>query len=225
MALDKSSLDKSSLDSKESEQKIVIIDTGCANISSVKFAVERLGVTVTVSDDPSVILSADKVFLPGVGSASSAMSNIKQKALVETIQQITKPVLGICLGMQLMTEFSNEVPGSHIASNITESVDCLNLIPTEVSRMDTADLVSPHMGWNQIKVEKDNPLFAGIADGSYFYFVHSFCAPVSQYTLASCEYGQAFSAAIGNNNFYGVQFHPERSGDAGATLLQNFIRM
>jgi glutamine amidotransferase len=91
--------------------------------------------------------------------------------------------------------------------------------------MDTADLVSPHMGWNQIKVEKDNPLFTGIADGSYFYVVHSFCAPISQYTLASCEYGQGFSAAIGNNNFYGVQFHPERSGDAGATLLQNFIRM
>lgn len=208
-----------------SQQSIVIIDTGCANISSVKFAIERLGYQVTVSDEQATIRAADKVLLPGVGSASAAMSSIENKGLVAFIRELTQPVLGICLGMQLMTQQSEETPGSHIAENRITKVPCLDLIPTEVTRLESGDLVLPHMGWNQIKVTKDNPLFKGIEDGSYFYFVHSFCAPVSEFTLASCDYGQAFSAAIGSNNFYGVQFHPERSGVAGSLLLKNFIEM
>ena len=205
--------------------KFVIIDTGCANISSVKFAVERLGINVVVSDQTDVIKNADKVLLPGVGSASAAMSSIKQKQLVDLIQSLTQPVLGICLGMQLMTEFSEESPGSHLAIDEKNNIDCLSLIPTKIQRMQAGDLVLPHMGWNQIKVENDSPLFNGIEDGTFFYFVHSFCAPISEHTLASCEYGQPFSAAIFKDNFYGVQFHPERSGQAGAKLLENFINM
>lgn len=208
-----------------SSQKIVIIDTGCANISSVKFAVERLGVEVTVSDQADVIKAADKVFLPGVGSAGAAMTSIKGKQLVKLVQSLTQPVLGICLGMQLMTKESQEAPGSHLEVDESQNVDCLDLIPTDIRRLEAGDLVLPHMGWNQIKVEKDSPIFKDIEDGSYFYFVHSFCAPKSEYTLASSEYGQEFSASIGKDNFYGVQFHPERSGKAGAQLLKNFIEM
>lgn len=207
------------------EQKIVIIDTGCANISSVKFALERLSNKVIVSDDKAVIKQADKILLPGVGSASAAMASIAKKELIEFIQELEQPVLGICLGMQLMTTQSEEIPGSHIVENLSDNIACLDLIPTTVTRMKTGNLVLPHMGWNQINVAASNPLFAGIPDGSYFYFVHSFCAPISDYTLATCDYGQAFSAAIGKDNFFGVQFHPERSGTAGAQLLKNFIEM
>jgi len=206
-------------------QQVVIVDTGCANISSVKFAVERLGVNVQVTDDKTKIRNADKVFLPGVGAASAAMASIKRKELKSFIQSLEQPVLGICLGMQLMTESSQESPGSHLAQNRLDTVDCLNLIPTSITRMETNGLVLPHMGWNQIQVLSNSPLFKGIDGGSYFYFVHSFCAPVSDYSLASCDYGQSFSAAIGKDNFQGVQFHPERSGEAGAQLLKNFIEM
>lgn len=207
------------------QQEIVIIDTGCANISSVKFAVERLGVKVRVSDNKTVIEQADKVFLPGVGSAFSAMASIEKKQLTNIIQQLEQPVLGICLGMQLMTSISEESPGSHLDVTATDNINCLGLIPTEIQRMKVNELVLPHMGWNQIKVEQNSALFEGIKDGSFFYFVHSFCAPESDFTLASCDYGQKFSAAIGKDNFQGVQFHPERSGQAGAKLLNNFINM
>lgn len=208
-----------------SQQDLVIIDTGCANISSVKFAVERLGARVNVSDKQNVIEQADKVFLPGVGSAYAAMSSIEKKQLKQIIQGLEQPVLGICLGMQLMTSESEESPGSHLDVNATDNIACLDLIPTQIKRMQVDDLVLPHMGWNQIKVEQASPLFADINDDSFFYFVHSFCAPESEFTLASCDYGRKFSAAIGKDNFYGVQFHPERSGQAGAKLLNNFINM
>lgn len=206
-------------------QTLVIIDTGCANISSVKFAFERLNIDVTVSDDHQVIKAADKVLLPGVGSAQAAMNAIQEKQLYELIRQLKQPVLGICLGMQLLTRASEETPGSHIAENRTTLVDCLDLIPTEIKRMETGDLVLPHMGWNQVTPENDNPLFKNIDSGNYFYFVHSFAAPISDNTIARCDYGSEFSAAIANDNFFGVQFHPERSGDAGAQLLKNFVEM
>lgn len=196
-------------------QNIVIVNTGCANISSVKFALERLNVAVTVSDDLEVITQADKVFLPGVGSANAAMQSIEAKGLQQTIQSLTQPVLGICLGMQLMVEESEE--------GISGNTPCLGLLPGQVKRMQVGNLRLPHMGWNTVTPVSDNPLFKGIDAGTYFYFVHSFAVEKYQYTLASCDYGMPFSASINKDNFFGVQFHPERSGEAGARLLQNFV--
>ncbi|MCF2946486.1 imidazole glycerol phosphate synthase subunit HisH [Paraglaciecola aquimarina] len=198
-------------------QKIVIVNTGCANISSVKFAVEHLGVKVEVSDDVNIIQKADKVFLPGVGSANAAMASIKQKQLVASIQQLTQPVLGICLGMQLMVESSEE--------SLSDNTPCLNLIPGQVKRMQVGDLRLPHMGWNTVTPVGDAPLFKGLDDNSYFYFVHSFAVGISEHTMASCQYGMDFSAGIHKDNFFGVQFHPERSSNAGAQLLKNFIQL
>jgi glutamine amidotransferase len=198
-------------------QQIVIVNTGCANISSVKFAVERLGVTVQVSDDLAIIKRADKVFLPGVGSANAAMASIEQKNLVNCIQGLQQPVLGICLGMQLMVEKS--------AESLSGSTPCLNLIPGEVKRMQVGDLRLPHMGWNTITPIDNTSLFKGIPAATYFYFVHSFAVALSEFTLASCQYGMDFSAALHKDNFFGVQFHPERSSDAGAQLLKNFIEL
>ncbi|MBO1255959.1 imidazole glycerol phosphate synthase subunit HisH [Alteromonas sp. 5E99-2] len=198
-----------------STKNIVIVNTGCANISSVKFALERLDVAVTVSDDPDVIRQADKVFLPGVGTANAAMTSIANKQLIDVVRSLTQPVLGVCLGMQLMVETSKETR--------QDSIECLSLIPGAVERMQVGDLRLPHMGWNTVKTEKDNPLFHGIAENSYFYFVHSFSVAVGPHTLATCDYGTPFSAALHKDNFYGVQFHPERSGDAGAQLLKNFV--
>lgn len=198
-------------------QQIVIVNTGCANISSVKFAVERLGTKVTVSDDIQVIQKADKVFLPGVGSANAAMASIHKKQLTSCIQDLTQPVLGICLGMQLMVEKS--------AESLTDSTPCLGLIPGQVQRMLVGDsnLRLPHMGWNTVTPVADAALFKGIDSGSYFYFVHGFAVALSEFTMASCHYSMDFSAAIRKDNFFGVQFHPERSSDAGAQLLKNFI--
>ena len=208
-----------SVENTSQRQKIVIVNTGCANISSVRFALERLGVEVDVSDDVKVIKSADKVFLPGVGTAAAAMASIKQKALADTLQTLTQPVLGVCLGMQLMVETSAE-GGFQGAGNI----DCLNLMPGHVARMESKGVRLPHMGWNTV-AHKEESLFKGIPQDTYFYFVHSFAVPEYEHTLASCTYGNTFSAAINKNNFYGVQFHPERSGEAGAQLLTNFVNL
>jgi imidazole glycerol-phosphate synthase subunit HisH len=199
------------------QQNIVIVNTGCANISSVKFAVERLGVKVEVSDNLAVIQAADKVFLPGVGSANAAMASIEQKNLVQCIQDLQQPVLGICLGMQLMVEKS--------AESLRGSTPCLNLIPGSVERMLVGDLRLPHMGWNTVTPIGTAPLFKGIPTGTYFYFVHSFAVAVSEFSMASCQYGMDFSAALHKDNFFGVQFHPERSSEAGAQLLKNFIEL
>ncbi|WP_100656765.1 imidazole glycerol phosphate synthase subunit HisH [Alteromonas flava] len=199
------------------QQRIVIVNTGCANISSVKFAFDRLNVAVAVSDDPAIITQADKVILPGVGSANAAMASIHHKQLVPTLKSLTQPVLGVCLGMQLMVSWSEE--------STSERTDCLDLIPGEVRRMQVGDLRLPHMGWNAVDAVQHNDLFKHIPNGSFFYFVHSFAIAPFEHTLASCEYGSRFSAAIQRNNFFGVQFHPERSGEAGAQLLQNFVSL
>lgn len=201
---------------------VVIVDTGCANLASVNYAITPLldaDSSVTISDQPAVIKAADRVILPGVGSAINAMRAIDQKKLAPVVANLTVPVLGICLGMQLLLEMSEENKWKS-----TETVPCLGRIPGTVKRMQANGLRLPHMGWNQI-AHQQHPLFAGITNHSYFYFVHSFAVPLSEYTLATCDYGQAFSAVIAKNNFLGVQFHPERSGADGRRLLQNFIRL
>ncbi|MFH7565204.1 imidazole glycerol phosphate synthase subunit HisH [Oceanimonas smirnovii] len=195
--------------------KTVIIDTGCANLSSVRYAIERLGYEVTVSRDPEVVLAADKLLLPGVGTAKEAMKNLRERGLIELIDQLHQPVLGICLGMQMLVKHSDE-----------GDVDCLGKVDARCEHMESAEGVRlPHMGWNQITPMPEHPLFKDIPEGSFFYFVHSYAVPVGEYTLATCQHGQAFSAAIGQENFFGVQFHPERSGAAGAQLLKNFLEL
>ncbi|GGQ12864.1 imidazole glycerol phosphate synthase subunit HisH [Shewanella litoralis] len=197
----------------------VIIDTGCANLSSVRFAFERLNANVVVSADFDVIRSAARVVLPGVGTAGAAMDALKQKNLIELIKSLTQPVMGVCLGMQMLASLSNEHGGRS-----EQDITCLGLVPTDIGDLDSKGLPLPHMGWNQIDVG-DHPLFSGIENGSYVYFVHSYRAPISEYTLASSTYGESFSAAIGKDNFFGVQFHPEKSAKVGAQILQNFLNM
>jgi glutamine amidotransferase len=201
-------------------QNVVIIDTGCANVSSVKFAVERLGYDVTISKQPAVVLAADKLFLPGVGTASEAMKNLEERGLVELVKQVEKPLLGICLGMQLLGLLSEEKRRHSEAA-----VKCLGLCPGENKRMETGQLPLPHMGWNTVSANPGHPLFEGIQSGAYFYFVHSYAMPVGDYTIAQCNYGEPFSAAIQSDHYYGVQFHPERSGKAGAKLIENFLTL
>jgi imidazole glycerol-phosphate synthase subunit HisH len=194
---------------------VVILDTGCANLSSVKWAIERLGYTPAVSRDPDVVLRADKLFLPGVGTARAAMDQLQERDLIELVKACTQPVLGICLGMQLLGRGSDENGG----------VSTLGIVDEPVSLMDTQGLPLPHMGWNQITAQAGNHLFRNIPDGSYFYFVHSYAMPVNTATIAQCDYGLPFTAALQKDNFFGVQFHPERSGKAGAQLLKNFLEM
>ena len=198
--------------------KNVIVDTGCANLSSVKFAVERLGFEITITDDIDIIKQAEKVILPGVGNAKHAMKNIVGKGLVETLQDLKQPVLGFCLGMQLMT--SSSVEGSE-----EKAVDCLGLIPTDVKPLNAKGNRLPHMGWNTLTSVSAHPVFTGINEGDYFYFVHGFAAEFSEYTVASCEYGSPFSAAIAKDNFIGCQFHPERSGPLGSKIIKNFLEL
>ena len=197
------------------QPQLVIVDTGCANITSVFCALQRLGAEVQISADPAVIRAADKVIIPGVGTAKQAMANIDAKGLRSTLQQLTQPVLGICLGMQLLTEHSAE-----------GDVECLGLIPGQVAPLEAKGLRLPHMGWNTLQVESTaHPLLQGITAADYVYFVHSFAVQPSPYMLASCDYGSKFAAVIGRRNFLGMQFHPERSGKVGARLLQNFIQL
>ncbi|CCP03636.1 Imidazole glycerol phosphate synthase subunit [Erwinia amylovora Ea644] len=194
---------------------VVILDTGCANLSSVKWAVQRLGYQPVVSKEAEIVLNADKLFLPGVGTARAAMEQLGERDLIDLIKTCTQPVLGICLGMQLLGSDSDEGGG----------VPTLNIIDQPVKRMTDHGLPLPHMGWNQITSQAGNHLFRGIEDGAYFYFVHSFAMPVNAFTIAQSDYGEPFTAAVQKDNFFGVQFHPERSGAAGAQLLKNFLEM
>lgn len=219
-----SSVREAMSDNSSQPQKVVIIDTGCANVSSVKFAIERLGYSVTISKDPDVVLAADKLFLPGVGTASEAMKNLQQRDLITLVKQVEKPLLGICLGMQLLGQLSEE-KGQQANDQANDIVECLGLCDGEVRLMDTGDLPLPHMGWNTVNAERGHPLFKGIEQGEYFYFVHSYAMPVGEYTIAECEYGKPFTAALQSGNYYGVQFHPERSSKAGSALIKNFLEL
>ena len=196
---------------------IAIIDSGGANIASVRFALERLGVDGRLTADPDVINAAERVILPGVGAAPVAMAQLAKAGLVECIRGLTQPVLGICLGMQLLFERSEE-----------GDTPLLGLIGGTCRAFDpAAGLTVPHMGWNRLvpQGQSPHPLLAGVEDGSHVYFVHSYAAPVSDHTVASCAYGVDFTALVARGNFMGAQFHPERSGPVGATILNNFLKL
>ena len=197
---------------------IAIIDSGGANIASVTFALERCGATATLTTDAEMIASADKVILPGVGAAPVAMAQLQKAGLVDCIRGLTQPVLGICLGMQLLFERSEE-----------GDTPLLGLIPGTVGAFQPAPGLSiPHMGWNRLLPTAGaaaNPLLKGINDGAHVYFVHSYFAPVSGDTVAACRYGADFTALVAHGNFMGAQFHPERSGPIGARILQNFLEL
>ncbi len=195
---------------------LVIVDTGVANLSSVAFAFERLGVQAEISDDIARIASAERVILPGVGAAPYAMERIAAKGLTKTLQGLTQPVMGICLGMQLIFETLEE--GG-------KPVSGLGLVPGSVKALDTKGQPSPHMGWNTLTKRIDDPIMDGIGANDYAYFVHSFAAPISDITLASSEYGTPFSAIVRHKNVYGCQFHPERSSKVGAKILENFLKV
>lgn len=195
--------------------KVVILDTGCANLASVAYAVKRLGYSPIVSAEKKRVLSADKLFLPGVGTANAVMEQLKNRELIPLIKALTQPVLGICLGMQILASLSEE----------GDSVPLLGFIEGNIEKLDTAGLPLPHMGWNSVLAQPGHPLFRNLDKSAWFYFVHSYGLPLSEHTIAETEYGARFSSAIQKDNFYGVQFHPERSGKAGAQLIKNFLEM
>jgi glutamine amidotransferase len=198
---------------------ITVIDSGVANLASVSAALHRLGADAIVTSDAAAIRSATHVILPGVGAASAAMSLLEQKRLSDVIRNLTQPVLGICLGMQLM------FTGSEEGKSGGEHVRCLNIIPGIVRRMiGSPSAPVPHMGWNQIKpIKTAHSLLKGVAPQSFVYFVHSYAAPVDHTTLATAEYNGIFSSVVAHKNFYGCQFHPERSSAVGSQILQNFL--
>jgi len=193
----------------------VIIDSGGANLASLQFAFERLGAKTRVSAEAAEITSAARVILPGVGSAGDAMTRLRKNGIADLLPSLTQPVLGICLGMQLLFERSEE-----------GNTDCLGILPDEVKRLQPVQgRPVPHMGWNQLSPVREDPLLEGILADDYVYFVHSFAVPVSNMTLASADYGIALSAIVRRGNFWGTQFHPERSAQTGARLLANFLRL
>ena len=194
---------------------IGIVDTGCANLASVKFALDRLGVDSKITQDADEIYGAPRVIIPGVGAAGYAMDCLRERELIPVLQNLTQPVMGICLGMQMLFDSSTE----------NGDTPCLGLVPGGVQALDTGALPSPHMGWNTLECLADDPLLAGIKTGDYAYFVHSFAAPISDSTIASASYGDSFTAIVRQGNIYGCQFHPERSGATGARILQNFIEL
>jgi len=191
---------------------VAIIDYGAGNISSVKFALDRLGVRSVLTHDKDIIAAADKVIFPGVGQAAFAMERLRKYDLVEFIPQLKQDFLGICLGMQLMCDYSEE--------GRTEG---LGIFPVEVKRFRT-DLKVPHMGWNSVH-RLQSELFEGVEEGAYVYFVHSYYVPLNDFSIARTEYGLPFSAAMRRENFYATQFHPEKSGSIGERILANFLKV
>jgi glutamine amidotransferase len=189
---------------------IAIVKYNAGNIKSVKNALDRLGYESIITDDPAILSSADKVIFPGVGEASSAVQYLKEKGLDKTIISLRQPVLGICLGLQLMCRYTEE-------GNTT----CLGIYDTEVRLFPPVDKV-PHMGWNNCMTLKGD-LFTGITIEDDLYFVHSYYAEISKYTAATCDYIVPFSAAMQKDNFYATQFHPEKSAGPGETILKNFL--
>lgn len=194
--------------------KTVIIKYNAGNVQSVMYALDRLGVSYIYTDDEEEIRSADKVIFPGVGEASTAMAYLKSKKLDLLIPSLRQPVLGTCVGMQLMCRYSEE--------NLTQ---CMGIFDVDVLRFPpTPGIKVPHMGWNNIYNYK-NEITAGLEDDAYVYFVHSYAAPVCAHTIATCDYINPFSAMLHRDNFYAAQFHCEISGNIGENILSNFLKM
>ena len=194
---------------------VALIDAGGANLGSVRYALERLGADVRVVRDADALAGCGRVVLPGVGAAAPAMALMRERGLDYALRNLTLPLLGICLGMQLLFERSEE-----------GDVACLGLLPGRVRRLRaTAQARVPHMGWNRLRHEQASPLTAGIEDGEQAYFVHAYAAPVDAACITSCDHGGRFAAVVGVGAAWGVQFHPERSAATGARLLSNFLAM
>ena len=194
--------------------EIAIIKYNAGNVASVMYALDRIGQKYQLTDDHEQIKKADKVIFPGVGEASTAMAYLKEKGLDEVIKGLKQPVLATCIGMQLLCKHSEE-----------GNVDCIGVFDVEVKKFIRKDLKIPHVGWNSIVKRGENPLMKGLKEEEFVYFVHSFYAPVNQYTTAVCEYVQPFSAMLQKDNFYAAQFHAEISGKAGEQILKNFLAL
>jgi glutamine amidotransferase len=199
----------------DTNRDVVIIASGGANIASLRYALERLDCQSEVSADPRRIASASHVILPGVGAAADAMKRLRDRGLHTVIPALEQPVLGICLGLQLLHDASEE-----------GQAECLGVIRGRALRLTVAEgRPVPHMGWNTVEALTPSPLLEGVKRGEYAYFVHSYAVALSEATIASCEYGTPFSACVQWRNFYGVQFHPERSAALGSRLLRNFVNI
>jgi glutamine amidotransferase len=197
------------------KREVVLVDSGGSNIGSLRYALERLGVQSAVSADAARLRAATHVILPGVGAAGPGMRKLREAGLIGVMRELRQPVLGVCLGMQLLFARSEE-----------GDTACLDVIPGSVRRMpETPQIRVPHMGWNRLGLTRTDPLLDGIADGEHAYFVHGYAAPVGAATLARCDHGGEFSAVVRQGNFLGAQFHPERSGAVGARLLRNFLEL
>ncbi|KPL48957.1 imidazole glycerol phosphate synthase [Xanthomonas axonopodis] len=194
---------------------VTLIDAGGANLGSVRYALERLGVDARVVRDAAGLQGAQRVILPGVGAAPEAMSRLRAQGLVEPLRELQVPLIGICLGMQLLFERSEE-----------GDVECLRLLPGIVRHMTPAlGIRVPHIGWNQLVPMRESALLAGLPERASAYFVHGYAAPVTADTVAACDHGGLFTAVVQNGLRCGAQFHPERSADTGARILRNFLEM
>jgi len=191
---------------------LVIINYNAGNVQSVTYALQRLGVEPVLSDDPETIRSADKVIFPGVGEASTAMKFLREKKLDEVIKSLKQPVFGVCLGLQLLCRHSEE-----------NNTDCLGIFDVQVRKFEPK-LKVPQMGWNNLE-KMHSPLFDGLPEEPYVYYVHSYYAELSEWTVAETEYVNRFSAALQKDNFYALQAHPEKSGRVGEQILQNFLKL
>ncbi len=193
--------------------KVAIVKYNAGNVESVKNALHRLNVEPIISDDAEILRSADRVIFPGVGEASTAMNYLRARNLDSVIANLTQPVLGVCLGMQLLCESSEE-----------NETQCLGILPYRVRKFASENLKIPQMGWNNV-FDLKAPLFAGVEENAYVYFVHSFYVESGAETIATCDYAVKFSAAVVHQNFYAVQFHAEKSGAVGERILENFLNI
>ena len=195
--------------------RVALVDAGGANIGSVQYALQRLGVEALLTGDAEVIRSADRVILPGVSTAGVVMGRLRELDLVETLRTLQAPLLGVCVGMQLLYERSEE-----------GDVECLGLLPGTVARLQPAPGIRiPHMGWNTLHAMRPSPLLDGVGNGASAYFVHGYAAPVGAATVAACDHGGLFTAMVQQGKRCGAQFHPERSAATGARILRNFLEM